>query len=169
MAHIFPRSDVRNDAVMKSATVDVITKVIAVVAAVLGILWLIRDPRPGTTAAAAALGAFVVLVLWWAHRRGPHVALADARSRLAHGDAVVLWRPGCAESERLLRALRGRQDIARVNVRYDREAGRLVRELNRGHELTRTALVGEEVLRNPSAADLAAALDARRGSAGPLA
>lgn len=99
---------------------------------------------------------------WWSLRRGRHVPLIEARAQAEHGAAIVLWKPGCIYCERLLRGLRGREDIAWVNVWADGDANRLVRELNDGDELTPTAVVGEQVLRNPSAQELAATLDGRR-------
>lgn len=50
-----------------------------------------------------------------------------------------------------------------MNVWADDEANALVRSVNGGDELTPTVLVGEMVLRNPSAAELAAVLDGRSG------
>ena len=71
---------------------------------------------------------------------------------------MVFWKPGCRYCERLLLALRGDDRITWVNVWQDQDANAVVRSLNDGNELTPTALVGEQVLINPSADQLREAL-----------
>lgn len=88
----------------------------------------------------------------------PQATWASAQSLLADDHAVVLWKPDCEFSVQLLDELKGHLAITWVNVREDEDANARVRELNDGNELTPTVLVGEQVLRNPSADDLRAML-----------
>lgn len=100
-------------------------------------------------------------VLWFARRtlrRGPHLAWADARSRIATDHAVVLWKPGCAYCERLQRDLAHDDRITWVNVHQDEDANDLVRQVNDGNEYTPTVVLADRVLRNPSADQVRAAL-----------
>ncbi|MDO5736946.1 MAG: hypothetical protein Q4P15_10780 [Propionibacteriaceae bacterium] len=106
---------------------------------------------------AALGGAGIALVVFFS-RRGRHTPWAKASLRVAPGHAVVFWKPGCIFCERLLLAV-GRNDrVTWVNVWADEEANAEVRRLNNGDELTPTAVVGERVLRNPSAAEMLAAV-----------
>ncbi|NLE97934.1 MAG: hypothetical protein GX596_08090 [Propionibacterium sp.] len=100
---------------------------------------------------AALLGAYML-------RRGRHTPWVVADARRGPGHAVVFWKPGCMYCERLLRALRRDHDITWVNVWRDSAANAELRRLNDGNELTPTALVGDRVLRNPSADELRSAL-----------
>lgn len=136
-----------------------VASVVVLWAVVLGAgVWAALRPGPGPLTAVVVMALGAAVFSWWSLRRGRHTALADARRRADGGAAIVLWKPGCAYCERLLHRLRGRDDIAWVNVWQDPEANRLVRELNGGDELTPTAIVGDEVLRNPSAEELTARL-----------
>ncbi len=87
-------------------------------------------------------------------RRGRHTAWAEAQDLLGPGRAVVFWKPGCKFCERLLRALGNDDRVTWVNVWVDQDANDEVCRLNDGDELTPTAVVGERVLRNPSAEEL---------------
>lgn len=98
------------------------------------------------------------LLGWFMLRRGRHTPWEEARERLAPGHAVVFWKPGCIYCERLLRALGDDRHITWVNVWKDEAANVELRRHNNGDELTPTALVGDAVLRNPSADELRAAL-----------
>lgn len=135
---------------------------ILLVVAAAGLVWaLVRGDAAGTALAAIVAAAEAVFG-WWSLRRGRHVPLAQAEARMASGGrAMVLWKPGCPYCERLQRALRDREDVTWVNVWVDEEANRLVRRLNDGDEYTPTALVGERVLRNPTADQIREALAAR--------
>lgn len=116
----------------------------------------------GEATAAVALGggALVValLLVLLLGRTGRHVPWAQAKSRVTDGHAVVFWKPGCWYCERLLLTTGSDPSITWVNVYVDREANDEVRRLNGGDELTPTAVVGEQVLRNPSRGDLRSAL-----------
>lgn len=107
----------------------------------------------------AAVGVLGLLFLGLHARRGRHTPWQQARGLVAPGHAVVLWKPGCTFCERLLLAVGSNDRISWVNVWVDEEANAEVRRLNGGNELTPTALVGERVLRNPSAEELLGALD----------
>lgn len=102
--------------------------------------------------------AFGVALVWFMLRRGRHTPWSRASSQVAPGHAVVFWKPGCTYCERLLRAVGNDKRITWVNVWQDEAANAEVRRHNNGDELTPTALVGSTVLRNPSAAELLAAL-----------
>lgn len=121
----------------------------------------------GTTRAVIG-GLFVAVVgvgfVLWSYRAGRHVPLAQADAATADAGGYVLWKPGCAYCERLLVQLGGDPRLEWVNVWRDPEANAAVRAHNGGDELTPTAVVGDVVLRNPSAEQLRAALDARRGA-----
>lgn len=108
--------------------------------------------------AAALSAAGIWLMLRRQSGSGPHTGFSQARQRIAPGHAVVFWKPTCAYCERLLRALRDDPRVTWVNVWQDDEANRVVRSHNNGNELVPTALVGDVVLINPSAAELKAAL-----------
>lgn len=110
----------------------------------------------GTGVAVAGIGAVL-----WSFRAGRHVPLADAMAATMNSGGVVFWKPGCIFCERLLAQLGRDPRIQWVNVWRDAEANAVVRSHNGGDELTPTAVVGDQVLRNPSASDLRAALDAR--------
>ena len=94
-------------------------------------------------------------------RTQPHTSWAQAEKLRSRDRAIVLWKPGCLYCERLLRELRSDPHVIWVNVWADQDANRAVRALNGGHELTPTAVVGDRVLVNPSAAALEAALPQR--------
>lgn len=88
----------------------------------------------------------------------PHTTWDSARSLIADDHAVVLWKPDCEFSVALLEELRDHPAITWVDVHRDDAANAMVRELNDGNELTPTVLVGDRVLRNPSAEALRAML-----------
>lgn len=137
------------------------TVALAVIAMIALLIWgIVRSDATVVASGAAGLAA-AIGIGWFSLRRGRHVPLERARALADDGAAIVLWKPGCVYCERLLRRLRARDDIAWVNVWADAEANALVRSVNGGDELTPTAIVGEAVLRNPSAGELAAALDER--------
>lgn len=95
-------------------------------------------------------------------RRGKHVDWTEAARQLAPGHAVVLWKPGCIYCERLQRQLDDDERITWVNVHADEEANRQVRGLNEGNEYTPTVILGDRVLRNPSADQVREALAGRQ-------
>lgn len=101
------------------------------------------------------------LVMRRVYQTGPHTEWTEARDLVERGHAVVLWKPTCGYCERLLRAVGKNPRVTWVNVWADPAANQAVRDLNDGNELTPTALVGEEVLRNPTAAELVARLGPR--------
>lgn len=119
--------------------------------------WLVitGDANPWWAVVAVLLGAALA---WFMLRRGRHVPWERARNLVAPGHAVVFWKPGCIYCERLLRALGGDERVTWVNVWKDDAANAALRSHNDGDELTPTVLVGPEVLRNPSATELRAAL-----------
>ncbi len=101
--------------------------------------------------AVAALGVgFVAFIA----RRGRHTPWAMASQHVGPDHAVVFWKPGCTFCERLLLAVGKDERITWVNVWADKDANAEVRRLNGGDELTPTAVVGDRVLRNPSAEEL---------------
>jgi len=125
----------------------------------------VDDLREGI--AVGVLGGLGMLVLaLWSGRRGRHTPWQRAAQQIAPGHAVVLWKPGCVYCERLLLRLRDDPRVTWVNVWRDEEANAQVRAVNGGDELTPTALIGEEVLRNPSAAALRERLAAASPSGG---
>lgn len=147
---------------MRSRTIATVI-VLPIVLSVLLTWGIVRSDATMIASGAAGLAATIGLG-WFSLRRGRHVPLERARALAADdGAAIVLWKPGCGYCEVLLHRLRRRDDIAWVNVWADDEANALVRSVNGGDELTPTVLVGEMVLRNPSAAELAAVLDGRSG------
>lgn len=87
-------------------------------------------------------------------RKGRHTSWAQARTHVGAGHAVVFWKPGCMYCERLLRAVGNNKHVTWVNVWVDQDANDEVCRLNNGDELTPTAVVGDEVLRNPTAEEL---------------
>lgn len=130
--------------------------VVVVVAFSMAIFLLINNDAPlWLIIFMAAIGTALVLLN---NRRGRHISWADAQTRLGQGDAVVFWKPGCIFCERLLQAVGNDTRIAWVNVYVDAEANAEVCRLNDGDELTPTAVVGDRVLRNPSAEELLASL-----------
>lgn len=104
----------------------------------------------------------VLVVAVWSGRRGRHTPWLRAVEALAPSRALVLWKPGCLYCERLLVQLRGDPWVIWVNVWRDEDAQARVRAVKRGNELTPTALVGDEVLRNPTAQELRERLAAER-------
>ena len=93
-------------------------------------------------------------------RRGKHTSWERAERCIAPGHAVVFWKPGCMYCERLLHAMGRDARVTWVNVWVDQDANDEVCRLNNGDELTPTAVVGDRVLRNPSAEELNEALSA---------
>lgn len=128
---------------------------VAMIAVVLGI----EDLWTGVLVGVAGMAVVLVLTLW-SGRRGRHTPWSRAADLLASGQAVVLWKPGCVYCERLLLQLRSDPRVTWVNVWRDEQANARVRAVNGGDELTPTVLLGEDVLRNPSARELRAALKA---------
>lgn len=116
-------------------------------------MWL-GGQQPVRTTMFTVFVAVMTVAAFWSFRRGRHTPYAEASRRIAPGHAVVLWKPGCSYCERLLLQLRGRSDVTWVNVYRDSEADARVRSVNDGDQLTPTAFVGDEVLRNPSADEL---------------
>lgn len=104
--------------------------------------------------------ALIVGTGMWVLRKGRHTPWPEAEAALADGAAVALWKPGCSFCELLLRALADDERVVWVNVWRDDDANQRVRELNDGAEYTPTVLVGDTVLRNPSAAAVREALSA---------
>lgn len=125
--------------------------------------------QDGELLSGVAFGVLAVLVLhvysWWARRRGRHTPWERATAQIAPDHAVVLWKPGCLYCERLLLQLRSDSRVTWVNVWQDEEANAQVRAVNNGNELTPTVLLGDQILRNPTAAELRERLT----SAGPAA
>lgn len=131
--------------------------VLAVATVFLAVQWGRQDL--GTGVSVGAVGAVVTAAFGWRSlRRGRHTPWSRARALIADDHAVVLWKPGCRYCERLLRRLGPDQRITWVNVWHDPEAQAKVCALNGGDEYTPTAIVGTEVLRNPSADELLARL-----------
>lgn len=124
--------------------------------AILAIAVLIS--RDGELLSGIAFGTLAVLVLhaysWWSRRRGRHTPWERAAAQIAPDHAVVLWKPGCVYCERLLLQLRSDSRVTWVNVWQDEEANAQVRAVNNGNELTPTVLIGDQILRNPTAAEL---------------
>lgn len=109
-------------------------------------------------------GLFLVIGLaftQWSYRRGRHVSLAQAQEATRGSGGIVFWKPGCVYCERLLRACGKDPRLQWVNVWEDADANAEVRRHNNGDELNPTAVVGKQVLINPSPAELQAALDTR--------
>ena len=124
---------------------------------------LVGTANPGQRWAVLAGGLlFVAVLVGWHARRGRHTPWAQAQQRIAPGHAVVLWKPGCTFCEVLLQALRRDPRVTWVNVWADPEANTVVRAHNDGNEVTPTVFVGDQVLTNPSAAQLRDLLDAPR-------
>ncbi|WP_163543113.1 glutaredoxin family protein [Occultella kanbiaonis] len=115
------------------------------------ILLVLGDGNPWLIGAMLMAGLLLVALL---ARRGRHTPWRAAAQRLGTGGAVVFWKPGCVYCERLLHELRGDDRITWVNVWADPQANTEVRRLNNGDELTPTVLIGDQVLRNPSADQL---------------
>lgn len=127
---------------------------------VVALAWRFGRDNPLHGALIGVLG----LVVWVALarmslRRGRHAPWATAQERLAAGDAVVLWKPGCVYCERLLHRLADTPGVTWVNVWADKEANAAVRAVNDGNEYTPTVLIGDQVLRNPTGEEVLAALD----------
>jgi mycoredoxin len=91
-------------------------------------------------------------------RRQPHTPWSTARNQLAPDRAVILWKPTCGYCTRLRHALRADDRVLWVNVWVDQDGNREVRRHNGGDEYTPTALIGDQVLRNPSADQVRSAL-----------
>lgn len=129
------------------------TSIVAAVAmfALVSTPLLVRGARWWWIAVVGLVG--ISLVVFFS-RRGRHTPWATARGLVAPEHAVVFWKPGCMYCERLLHAVGKDDRITWVNVWADKDANAEVRRLNGGDELTPTALVGERVLRNPSAAEM---------------
>lgn len=102
----------------------------------------------------ALMAVLAVVFVLFNGRRGRHTPWVDAKSRVGSDHAVVFWKPGCMFCERLLMALGKDSRVTWVNVWADEDANAEVRRLNNGDELTPTAVVGDRVLRNPSAREL---------------
>lgn len=127
--------------------------VVAAVILAMAVMTGIDDLRRGIIS--AVVGALVLAaVAVWSGRRGRHTAWARAEARIAPDHAVVLWKPGCPYCERLLLQLGRDPRVTWVNVWRDEDANAQVRAVNGGDELTPTAFLGAQVLRNPSAAEL---------------
>ncbi|RMB59964.1 hypothetical protein EAX62_09570 [Tessaracoccus antarcticus] len=128
------------------------SKLVVIVALFVAIIAILaRGTSLWWVAALTVVGAGLVAFTF---RRGRHTPWATARGHVASGHAVVFWKPGCVFCERLLLAMGKDDRITWVNVWADKDANAEVRRLNGGDELTPTALVGERVLRNPSAQDM---------------
>ncbi|TRY18805.1 hypothetical protein FOJ82_06750 [Tessaracoccus rhinocerotis] len=138
---------------MRERNIAVATSMLPIVLAV--VLVLTGDASPWWAAAAVVVGGGLA---WFLLRGGRHTPWERARRLVAPGHAVVFWKPGCSYCERLLRALGDDSRVTWVNVWKDEAANAELRSHNNGDELTPTALVGPEVLRNPSADELRAAL-----------
>lgn len=91
-------------------------------------------------------------------RRLPHTPWSEAREQVTSDRAVAFWKPTCRYCTALRRSLRDDSRVVWVNVWVDAEANREVRGYNHGDEYTPTVLVGDRVLRNPSAEEVRAAL-----------
>ena len=133
--------------------------VVVLAAVTAGSLFGREDPVRGLVVAGLVLALGAALVLPQL-RTGRHTPWSQARGRVAPGHAVVLWKPGCAFCELLLRAVGDDPRVTWVNVWADPEANAAVRTHNDGNELTPPALVGDRVLVNPTADARRAALDA---------
>ncbi|WP_461107120.1 glutaredoxin family protein [Tessaracoccus terricola] len=138
---------------MKERNIAVATSMLPLALAV--VLVLTGDVSPWWALAAVLLAGALA---WFMLRRGRHTPWARAGAQVGPGHAVVFWKPGCMYCERLLRALGNDNRITWVNVWKDADANTELRRHNDGDELTPTALVGDGVLRNPSADELQAAL-----------
>lgn len=131
-------------------------------AGITALLLVVRVWQDGSPVVAVGLTAVALMFMLWFGRRllrrGAHSEWATAQRALADGQAVVLWKPGCGYCERLIAALEHHPRITWVNVHADRQANARVRELNGGDEYTPTVLIGDRVLRNPTADELQALL-----------
>ncbi|MCE1179195.1 MAG: hypothetical protein LWW86_09255 [Micrococcales bacterium] len=129
----------------------------AVAAVVIG--WALAPTSLASGVAIGGVGLLLVAAYGaWSLRRGRHTPWSSAQEQIRPGRAVVLWKPGCPFCELLLRALKDDERITWVNVWRDDAAQARVCELNDGNEYVPTALVGDRVLRNPSADELTHAL-----------
>lgn len=142
---------------LKSLAVGLLA--VAALAVVLGS----EDRREGLVVGVAGAVAVIVLTLW-SGRRGRHISWSRSIELLEQGHAVVLWKPGCLYCERLMLQIGRDPRVTWVNVWRDEQANAQVRAVNGGDELTPTVLIGEDVLRNPSARELRAALPAVGGA-----
>lgn len=123
--------------------------------------WQLGRTNLGVGVVAGVIGLVLVIFLaWMSTRRGPHTPWPAAVASLGLGHAIVLWKPGCTYCELLRVQYRRDHRLTWVNVWADEDANVVVRRLNDGMEYTPTVLVGDEVLKNPSAHELRAALDA---------
>ena len=76
-------------------------------------------------------------------------------------DLTMYWRPGCGFCMALQHGLDAQAvPYRRVNIWEDAEGAAFVRQANRGNELVPTVVVGSQVLSNPSAAQVLAAVHA---------
>ncbi|MDN5900268.1 MAG: hypothetical protein L0H74_09390 [Brachybacterium sp.] len=139
--------------------------VVAVAILAMAVVIGVDDARRGLIVGVAGALVLAAVAVWSAHR-GKHTAWARAEARITPDHAVVLWKPGCLYCERLLLQLRKDPRVSWVNVWRDEDANAQVRAVNGGDELTPTVLLGTQVLRNPSAAELRDLLDGS-GSAHP--
>lgn len=138
-----------------------VVPVLVVVAAFsIAIFLLIENDAPIWLVAFMALVGLTLVAL--NGRRGRHTPWVEAQERVQAGHAIIFWKPGCIFCERLLRAVGNDNRVTWVNVWVDQDANGEVRRLNDGDELTPTAVVGDTVLRNPSAEDLDEALSGGR-------
>jgi glutaredoxin-like protein len=72
---------------------------------------------------------------------------------------ILYWRPGCGYCVRLARALDAMDVEPELhNIWEEPDAAAFVRSVNRGNELVPTLVVGDQVLSNPSADQVRAAL-----------
>ncbi len=126
--------------------------VVVVVAFSVAIFLLVNNNAP--TWLIVFMAAVGIALIALNGRRGRHTPWTEARKRIAPGHAVVFWKPGCMFCERLLKGVGKDDRVTWVSVWADKDANVEVCRLNDGDELTPTALVGERVLRNPSADEL---------------
>lgn len=105
--------------------------------------------------AAIAVGLFSVFMAYWTSplRSGPHVPLAQARTR-GPGTAIILWAPGNPLSARLQAAIRGpREDVVWVNVFRDPHAQELL-TAHGGTDALPLVLLGDTTMVNATAGAL---------------
>ena len=73
---------------------------------------------------------------------------------------ILYWRPGCGFCVRLARALDAMDIEPELrNIWEEPDSAEFVRSVNRGNELVPTLVVGDIVLSNPSADQVADALE----------
>jgi glutaredoxin len=72
---------------------------------------------------------------------------------------ILYWRPGCGFCVRLARALDAMEIAPELrNIWEEPDAAEFVRSVNRGNELVPTLVIGDIVLSNPSADQVADAM-----------